>query len=120
MVFSPTELALYVDLIAKVKGFEAAEKFFNKVDPNFDIKNKKAKNWPAYLKLYSMYSSTDEDSSLEEEVSDEDSSLEEEGSDEDSNMGEEARYVNSRVKRNLFTEREKRLIMIFKATKKRY
>ncbi|XP_010453703.1 PREDICTED: pentatricopeptide repeat-containing protein At1g02370, mitochondrial-like [Camelina sativa] len=35
MSFSPKELQLFVGIIAKTKGLDAAEAYFKKVDPNF-------------------------------------------------------------------------------------
>ncbi|CAH8383993.1 unnamed protein product [Eruca vesicaria subsp. sativa] len=51
MVFSPSQLELYVDLLGKVKGSAAASAYFNKVEPNFDEMDVDAKNWPAYVKV---------------------------------------------------------------------
>ncbi|XP_018463139.1 pentatricopeptide repeat-containing protein At1g02370, mitochondrial [Raphanus sativus] len=51
MVFSPSQLELYVDLLGKVKGHAAASAYFNKVEPNFDEMDVDAKNRPAYLKV---------------------------------------------------------------------
>ncbi|CAN6902487.1 unnamed protein product [Brassica oleracea] len=51
MVFSPSQLELFVDLLGELKGAEAALAYFDKVEPNFDEMDAEAKNRPAYLKL---------------------------------------------------------------------
>lgn len=51
MEFSPSELAVYVDLIAQTKGIYAAEEYFNQVEPVFDRTNTRAKNWPAFASI---------------------------------------------------------------------
>ncbi|RID48738.1 hypothetical protein BRARA_I05227 [Brassica rapa] len=53
MVFSPSQLELFVDLLGELKGAEAALAYFDKVEPNFDEMDAEAKNRPAYLKLLS-------------------------------------------------------------------
>ena len=51
MEFSPSELAFFVDLIAKTKSLDAAKEYFNQVEPNFDRTNTRAKNWPAFATI---------------------------------------------------------------------
>ncbi|CAH8346380.1 unnamed protein product [Eruca vesicaria subsp. sativa] len=51
MEFSPTELALFVDLICQTKGIKVAQEYFNKVEPVFDRTNTRAKNWPAFISI---------------------------------------------------------------------
>lgn len=48
MTFSPSELALFVDLIGKSKGARASLDYLEKVDPGLDKCDIHAKNWPAY------------------------------------------------------------------------
>ncbi|KAF2607952.1 hypothetical protein F2Q68_00043795 [Brassica cretica] len=51
MEFSPSELAVYVDLICQTKGIDVAEECFNQVEPVFDRTNTRAKNWPAFASI---------------------------------------------------------------------
>ncbi|XP_019084192.1 PREDICTED: pentatricopeptide repeat-containing protein At1g02370, mitochondrial-like [Camelina sativa] len=52
MSFSPKELQLFVGIIAKVKGLDAAEAYFKKVDPNFKQGDPaRSKNYPAFARL---------------------------------------------------------------------
>lgn len=55
MTFSPSEHAIYLDLIAKTKGVEAAQAYFDYLDPNFDNMYPREKNWPAYQKLWDWH-----------------------------------------------------------------
>ncbi|XP_018489028.2 pentatricopeptide repeat-containing protein At1g02370, mitochondrial-like [Raphanus sativus] len=54
MEFSPSELAFFVDLIAKTKSLAAAKEYFNQVEPDFDRTNTRAKNWPAFASIMLM------------------------------------------------------------------
>ncbi|XP_048615596.1 pentatricopeptide repeat-containing protein At1g02370, mitochondrial [Brassica napus] len=58
MEFSPSELAVYVDLIAQTKGIYAAEEYFNQVEPVFDRTNTRAKNWPAFASIVKQFLTT--------------------------------------------------------------
>lgn len=60
MVFSPSQLEIYVDLLGKVKGDAAASAYFNKVEPNFDEMDVDAKNRPAYLKVLHWFHVADQ------------------------------------------------------------
>lgn len=43
MLITGSQLAVYVDLIAKTKGISIAQKFLRKVDPNFNTMDSNAK-----------------------------------------------------------------------------
>lgn len=43
MLITGSQLAVYVDLIAKTKGLAIAQKFLRKVDPNFNTMDSNAK-----------------------------------------------------------------------------
>lgn len=64
MEFSPSELAVYVDLIAEVKGYPAAHAYFRKVDPTFKEWEPNPKNWPAHMKLVERLIDIEDKSSL--------------------------------------------------------
>lgn len=53
MKFSPSQLALYVGVLCKVKGFDSGRAYFKKVEPGFDENNTTARNAPAFLTLLS-------------------------------------------------------------------
>lgn len=60
MTFSPSQLELYVELIAKSKGLKPALDFFYKVEPHFNnMAGAAAKNWPAYSKIMRMKEEAD-------------------------------------------------------------
>ncbi|XP_023643456.1 uncharacterized protein LOC111831951 isoform X2 [Capsella rubella] len=45
---------LFVKLIAKTKGLGAAHAYFDKVEPNYNSRDHKANNFPAYVALYRL------------------------------------------------------------------
>ncbi|XP_010492855.1 PREDICTED: pentatricopeptide repeat-containing protein At1g02370, mitochondrial-like isoform X2 [Camelina sativa] len=51
MSFSPSQLAVFLNIIAKTRGLDAAEAYFKKIDPNIDRMDTRSKNWPAYVTL---------------------------------------------------------------------
>ncbi|CAL9214712.1 unnamed protein product [Arabidopsis halleri] len=54
--FTPSELAFYIEILAKIKGLAAAKAYFKKVDPDFNDGDIHAKNWPAYATLLRLTS----------------------------------------------------------------
>ncbi|CAL9214554.1 unnamed protein product [Arabidopsis halleri] len=51
MSFSTSELAVFVDVIAKTKGLDEAHAYLKKVDPDCDRMDQPNKNWPTYVDL---------------------------------------------------------------------
>ncbi|KAG7598626.1 hypothetical protein ISN44_As06g028560, partial [Arabidopsis suecica] len=51
MSFTSNHFADYMALIAETKGMAAAQRYFKKVDPNFNRMDSNCKNWPAFQKL---------------------------------------------------------------------
>ncbi|CAL9214555.1 unnamed protein product [Arabidopsis halleri] len=51
MSFSTSELALFVNVIAKTKGLDDAHAYLKKVDPDCGRMDQPNKNWPAYVSL---------------------------------------------------------------------
>ncbi|KAG7654052.1 hypothetical protein ISN44_As01g012690 [Arabidopsis suecica] len=53
--FTPSEFALYIEILAKVKGLGCAFNYFKKVDPYFNNQDHHAKNWPTYATLVRLH-----------------------------------------------------------------
>ncbi|KAG7653920.1 hypothetical protein ISN44_As01g011370 [Arabidopsis suecica] len=51
MSFSTSELALFVDIIAKTIGLPTAHAYLKKVDPDCDRMHNPTENWPAFVSL---------------------------------------------------------------------
>ncbi|CAL9214844.1 unnamed protein product [Arabidopsis halleri] len=53
--FTPSEFALYIEILAKVKGLGCAFNYFKKADPDFNNLDHHARNWPAYATLARLH-----------------------------------------------------------------